>query len=397
MWNPEDLIPGVTFVGRARPVERSDERRRRLVRFNRAIIIGSLALVIAANRPAAAAVDGVREINQACANGSAATSCFAGDTPGLPVQITQPGSYRLTSDLVVPDLSTVGISVSTDDVTIDLNGFGVRGPNVCTPASCNGFGLGYGITKETILDNRSRITVRNGRISGFGGVCIALGDEAHVEGVSVSGCGGSGIVVGAHSTVLGNRIVSVRLRGLFLGADSAFADNVIALAGLGGVPGLSESVIGGRATGGNVCDDNRCSTNPAMRRFYPSQNSSVVGSAAPTSCASGFHFASLWEILDVSHLAYDTGLGFTTADSGSGPPSAASGWVRTGYSSSNNPPVEGQSNCNAWTSGAFGDHGTAAFLSTGWRTGDASTIVTSPWFGFYDSCSNSTRVWCVQD
>ena len=44
----------------------------------------------------ALAVDGVLEINQTCA---VQTGCFAGDSPGFPVTITQPGSYRLTSNL----------------------------------------------------------------------------------------------------------------------------------------------------------------------------------------------------------------------------------------------------------------------------------------------------------
>ena len=83
------------------------------------------------------AVDGVLEINQTCA---VQTGCFAGDTAGWPVTITEGGSYRLTSNLIVPDKTTGAILVSTSSVSIDLNGFEiVRSDCVgatenCTPA-----------------------------------------------------------------------------------------------------------------------------------------------------------------------------------------------------------------------------------------------------------------------
>ena len=55
----------------------------------------------------ALAVDGVLEINQACAE---STGCFAGDSPGFPVTIQDPGSYRLTGALVLTDVGLVRAS-----------------------------------------------------------------------------------------------------------------------------------------------------------------------------------------------------------------------------------------------------------------------------------------------
>jgi len=78
-----------------------------------------LLLLLALAGPALA-VDGVLEINQACAVN---TGCFAGDTAGYPVTITDAGSYRLTSNVILPDLFTDAIHVSKNDVAIDLNGF----------------------------------------------------------------------------------------------------------------------------------------------------------------------------------------------------------------------------------------------------------------------------------
>ena len=67
----------------------------------------------------ALAVDGVLEINQACA---VSAGCFVGDSGGFPVTISSPGSYRLTSNLITRAPGD-GIDVTTEQVEIDLNGF----------------------------------------------------------------------------------------------------------------------------------------------------------------------------------------------------------------------------------------------------------------------------------
>src|SRR5207245_10636606 len=65
------------------------------------------------------------------------------------------------------------------------------------------------------------------------------------------------------------------------------------------------------------------------RRFYLT-NESFQGNQAITACASGYHMASRFEILDVSVLQYDTGKGLTTDDSGAGPPSMAASYESPG-------------------------------------------------------------------
>jgi hypothetical protein len=88
--------------------------------------------LLAAASPAFGA-GGVLEINHTCAT---LAGCFAGDTAGYPVTIASLGSYRLTSNLVVPDVDTHGIRVQADDVAIDLAGFAiVRADCVPAPAS----------------------------------------------------------------------------------------------------------------------------------------------------------------------------------------------------------------------------------------------------------------------
>src|SRR5437588_2480577 len=91
------------------------------------------------------AVDGVILIDQ---NRALAGNVTPGDAPGFPVTISVAGSYRLSGNLTVPDANTTAIEVTADSVTIDLNGFSIIGPTVCTGSpvtSCSPVGQGRGV------------------------------------------------------------------------------------------------------------------------------------------------------------------------------------------------------------------------------------------------------------
>ena len=128
------------------------------------------------------------------------------------------------------------------------------------------------------------------------------------------------------------------------------------------------------------------------RKFYLTKNLHN-GSGALSACAEGYHMASLWEILDPSHLRYDTELGFTYEDSGSGPPSAG-GWIRTG-NFSNAQDTPGFGNCNAWTSARSTDSGSWVGLPAGFWNNTPTKI--TPWSTVVGQCNYFERVWCVQD
>jgi hypothetical protein len=118
------------------------------------------------------------------------------------------------------------------------------------------------------------------------------------------------------------------------------------------------------------------------------------GSHALGACVAGYHMASVYEVRETSNLRYDTNLGVNEADSGLGPPTLHTGWIRTGF----NPLVNagaGFDNCNAWTSNSAGDNGTNVYLELDF-IGSASTG-TAPWFGQSSFCSSVLPVWCVQD
>ena len=119
-------------------------------------------------------------------------------------------------------------------------------------------------------------------------------------------------------------------------------------------------------------------------KFYLTQGF-FNGVEAPNSCAHGYHMASIWEIYDPSNLTYDTQRGFREADSGNGPPSNQSGWVRTGW------PANSIINCEARSVIEF--EGLAAMLAFG--TSGAGR--TGPYLVDQLPCDAAfVRVWCIE-
>ena len=232
----------------------------------------AVALVCLAVGPALAA-DGVLEIDPACV----AVGCFPGDTAHYPIQITQPGSYKLTGNLdlgigagpVAQDRTA--ILVGADGVTIDLAGFAILGPVTCSPrpVNCSNTGIGVGIQSVA-----TGLTVRNGTITGLGSAGVftigeinrfenltlfwnggtglqATGIGAQVVGVSSSWNGGSGIWVGQGSFIRRSTAAWNKLDGLAGLADVLYIDNTMYQNGQDGLAASGRSLFAR-----NVVNDN---------------------------------------------------------------------------------------------------------------------------------------------
>jgi len=210
--------------------------------------------------PVANASDGVFEINADCAQ----FGCFDGDTAGLPVQIVNPGSYRLTGNLTTASTSQTVIDVNTDDVSIDLNGFALRGPVSCSGAtvSCSASGTGEGIDAGA----RSNIRIANGTISGMGDDGVRVGRGAWLEELTIAENAGIGIEALSPGAVL--RRLSVRENGgngVSLGFGSSYImDSVVYNNGNQGVAGgFCGNVLMSANDGPDSCvaiAPNRCDT-----------------------------------------------------------------------------------------------------------------------------------------
>ena len=180
-------------------------------------LVGIVGCFITLGAGNALAADGVLEINQACV----ADGCFQGDTAGFPVELTNPGSYILTSNLALTNANTSGIFVRADNVNIDLNGFAIIGPTSCSgdpsedarvctnvPTSPTNPGIGIkSIDLENPTDLYHAVTVRNGVIRGTGAAGLYLGNQARVSDVTISSTSAGGVLAGSFSVVTNTTVI----------------------------------------------------------------------------------------------------------------------------------------------------------------------------------------------
>src|SRR5438445_6537841 len=92
----------------------------------------------------------------------------------LPFPITNSGSYYFTTNLILAN-SVTGISISADNVTLDLAGFALLSASTSTGSGIN------------ISSSKRNICIRNGTIRGwFNGIDASVGAYCRFEGLMVS-------------------------------------------------------------------------------------------------------------------------------------------------------------------------------------------------------------------
>jgi hypothetical protein len=208
----------------------------------------------------------------------------------FPIKITNPGSYKLVGNITVPNANTTAILIQANNVTIDLNGFSIIGPTVCsgTPTVCSSTGSGMGI--DAINNNPMNTKIINGSIQGMGqngiGIFVGSVDGVHaysngalgigvyigmvnnsmslVNGLSgievnngtVSGNtsgsnGADGIRAAASGIVSNNNIFSNKGFGLAIGPGVGYVNNNL-MSNAGG------NVSAGTSLGSNICNGALC-------------------------------------------------------------------------------------------------------------------------------------------
>jgi hypothetical protein len=184
----------------------------------------SALLCLAFIHGTANAVDGVLLINQ---SNAIAGNVTPGDAPGFPVSINLPGIYKLSSNLVVPNENTTAIQINVNNVTIDLNGFAILGPNVCATDGvtvahpCTRPGTGMGIDGGTAVPfNVENTRVMNGTIDGMGNIGVFANVNARIEKMNISSSGSYGIYtfggVILDTLVRGNGNVGIETTGAII-------------------------------------------------------------------------------------------------------------------------------------------------------------------------------------
>jgi hypothetical protein len=162
----------------------------------------------------------------------AAGAAGSGPTPlsqpegcqNFPIQIYTPGSYILTSNIVVGPCKTTAIKVHASDVTINLNGFSIIGG--CDPQAgckCNPAPEARGIDAT----DQNRLVVTNGTITQFWDDGISASANCKVEEVrAVNNCG-EGIICSEASLIKDNTVADNTGCGIESEDGSLVVGNVI--------------------------------------------------------------------------------------------------------------------------------------------------------------------------
>jgi hypothetical protein len=170
--------------------------------FNRPYIAAMVfaALVISPAAPALAAGEILLTHAKALAG-----NVTPGDAPGYPITLSLPGTYQFAGN-VHPTANTIGISIGSDDVTIDLNGFRLHGSTTAL------FGIA-GSTKS--------VTIKNGTITGFkfDGI-FGTGKYWIVDNVRSVENGRDGVVLGTHALVKSSVVAGNIARGIYGRTDT---------------------------------------------------------------------------------------------------------------------------------------------------------------------------------
>ena len=162
----------------------------------------------------------------------------------VPYTITSPGSYVLGSNLIVTDPNVTAIFIAGNDVTLDLAGFSIQGPEV---------GEGGGSDASAIDTLGTNVAVRNGSVRGFDSsslACVNLpGLNNRVESVRVENCSLVGIFVGIAGHVEHCQVSSA---GSGIGADHGSIVSANTLFNIAG------AAIGAQGDGGVMVIGNNC-------------------------------------------------------------------------------------------------------------------------------------------
>lgn len=182
-----------------------------------------------------------------------------------------------------PAIDTIQLLSSL--VTLDLNGFYVKGPSSCSfgGGGVNCSGAGSGGTVSTIngsINCPFGNTVRNGSVLNAAGNGVQLCAASRVEDVNVIGANATGIYANEGSSIVHCNVVLAGTIGIWAPSSTVFDSTVrdsgrggdSFISGISGFSGLPVGVRGNqlfrlyqseyfelqRSLGPNICDGNAC-------------------------------------------------------------------------------------------------------------------------------------------
>jgi len=173
-------------------------------------------------------------------DGAGGAGSGAGQISTVPYTISAPGVYCVTQKITSALTSGAAITITANNVVLDLNGFAIGNLGAVNPTSIGVYAV-----------DRQNIVVRNGVLRGFWvGVALLNGDFANsggttelssghsVEAITCDTCYLAGIAVqGPNASVRGNTVIGTKgsdqASALIAGTGGGTPDNAIGIALLG--------------------------------------------------------------------------------------------------------------------------------------------------------------------
>jgi hypothetical protein len=202
----------------------------------------------------------------------------------LPISITAPGSYVLTGNMTTNN--TTGITIDSDDVTLDLNGYTVSTSQVATDYA--GVAVTYG---------RGNIVVRNGTFRGWAyGVNAQNTLNSRFEKLQAMGVLWFGVMAGKHCIVRDCVARDCGYAGIFGQEGCTVSDCAVSNASqtnydyggiyLGDSCVLTNSTVmftnGSGITTGNACTLSNCSATTCSTNYSSMWQAGISTGAACT-------------------------------------------------------------------------------------------------------------------
>lgn len=109
--------------------------------------------------------------------------------------ITEPGSYYLTDSIVMSQTSATAIYIDSDNVTLDLNGYYIKGPGIDNSTASDGI---------FVPGTMYNITIKNGTIDDWGDDAIDANQTNNClfQNIIASNCGDYGFWIGDNSVII---------------------------------------------------------------------------------------------------------------------------------------------------------------------------------------------------
>jgi parallel beta-helix repeat protein len=201
-------------------------------------------------------------------------------------RITQPGSYYLTGNVSVT-FGKRGIEIAGDDITIDLQGFAVRGIQQ---------GTLEGIAAVITTTPRRNVSVGNGVVTTVGGTGVDLyaAESAIIHDMRIDNTGGDGVVAGFAGVI--ERVTVAECAGDGFNASSgtvlrdchARRNGIHGFVGLMTASGCSATENGAAGFNGAGAFENCVAISNDLDGFFVNAPSSLNGCTAILNNSDGF-------------------------------------------------------------------------------------------------------------